>query len=144
HKMSGFSTYPFQIFGQGWEQHMPAMEEFPYKGDTVIGNDVWIGFDALIMPGVNIGNGAIVAARSVVVGDVPAYGIVGGNPARQIRERFAPEVVRELQDIAWWNWPIADVSKHLPAIMGGNLDKLKAAAQNFAPDAGAARGSTVA
>src|SRR5690606_28719524 len=107
HKMSGISTYPFQIFGGGWEQHMPAMEEFPYKGDTVVGNDVWIGFEALIMPGVKIGNGAIIAARSVVVNDVPPYTIIGGNPARVIRERFSPETANELEAIAWWNWPVS-------------------------------------
>src|SRR5690606_1618891 len=75
HKLSGISTYAFQIFGGGWESAMPEPGEFPYKGDTVIGNDVWIGYDALIMPGVRIGNGAIVSSRSVVVRDVPAYAV---------------------------------------------------------------------
>lgn len=75
------------IFGNGWEKVMPQAEEFPYKGDTRIGNDVWIGYDSLIMPGVSIGKGAIVASRSVVVADVPAYAVVGGNPAKDRRGR---------------------------------------------------------
>jgi len=88
HLMSGFSTYPFQIFGNGWERVIPPMAAFPFKGDTVIGNDVWIGYDTLIMPGVTIGDGAIVATRSVVVTDIPPYAIAGGNPAKVIRCRF--------------------------------------------------------
>jgi virginiamycin A acetyltransferase len=127
HQMSGFSTYPFQIFGNGWEKAMPAPEEFPYKGDTVIGNDVWIGYDSLIMPGVRIGNGAIVSSRSVVVSDVPAYTIVGGNPARSVRTRFEPDVVRELERIAWWDWPVERITAHLRAIMGADLAALRAA-----------------
>ena len=88
HRLDGISTYPFQIFGGGWERVMPKPGELPFKGDTVIGNDVWIGYDALIMPGVCIGDGAIIAARSVVTHDVPPYTLVGGNPARPIRRRF--------------------------------------------------------
>lgn len=95
HKMSGFSTYPFQIFGHGWEEAMPAPEEFPYKGDTVVGHDVWLGYEALVMPGVRIGNGAIVATRAVVASDVPPYAIVGGNPARVLKHRFAPAPARK-------------------------------------------------
>lgn len=129
HALDGFSTYPFYIFGGGWEAATPAPEGFPYKGDTVIGNDVWIGYDSLIMPGVKIGNGAIVAARSVVTAEVPAYAIVGGNPARVLRQRFSPEVVAALEQIAWWDWPVARISAHLPAIMGADLDALRAAAQ---------------
>jgi virginiamycin A acetyltransferase len=88
HLMSGISTYPFYIFGNGWERVMPPLDALPKKGDTVVGNDVWIGYDSLIMPGVRIGDGAIVASRSVVVSDLPAYAIAGGNPARVIRRRF--------------------------------------------------------
>lgn len=127
HKMSGFSTYPFQIFGNGWEKAMPAPGEFPFKGDTVVGNDVWIGYDSLVMPGVKIGNGAIVSSRSVVAADVPAYTIVGGNPARPLRARFDEETVVELERIAWWDWPIAKVTAHLQAIMGADLAALRAA-----------------
>lgn len=124
HKLSGISTYPFQIFGNGWEKVMPKPEELPYKGDTVIGNDVWIGYDALIMPGVHIGNGAIVSSRSVVVADVPAYTVVGGNPAKPLKQRFDPEVVARLESLAWWDWPIETVTQHLELIVSGNIDAL--------------------
>lgn len=128
HLMSGFSTYPFFAFGAGWEGSTPAPGELPYKGDTVVGNDVWIGYDALIMPGIRIGNGAIVAARSVVASDVPAYAIVGGNPACEIRFRFPDEVIRELEDIAWWNWPVERITRNLKAIVGADLVALRGAA----------------
>ena len=125
HKMSGISTYPFQIFGNGWEKVMPAPGDLPYKGDTVIGNDVWIGYEAMIMPGVKIGNGAIVSSRSVVVSDVPAYSIVGGNPARVIRHRFEPETVAVLESIAWWDWPIEKITQHLELIVAGDVERLR-------------------
>ena len=130
HQMDGISTYPFFIFGSGWEDARPAEGELPYKGDTVIGNDVWIGFDALIMPGVRIGDGAIVAARSVVTGDVPAYAIVGGNPARVVRARFDAEHARRLVALAWWDRPLAWVTRHLDLIRGGDVDALERAAQS--------------
>ncbi|WP_269630940.1 Vat family streptogramin A O-acetyltransferase [Pelomonas sp. BJYL3] len=128
HKTSGISTYPFFIFGNGWERAAPQPGELPYKGDTVIGHDVWIGYDALIMPGVHIGNGAIIPARSVVTSDVPAYTVYGGNPARLLRERFAPEVVAELEAIAWWDWPIERISQSLEAITSGDVAALRACA----------------
>ncbi len=129
HKTSGFSTYPFQIFGNGWEKVMPQPSELPYKGDTVIGNDVWIGYDCLIMPGVNIGNGAIISSRSVVVADVPAYTVIGGNPAKVIKERFPPDTVSALEDVAWWNWPIEKITQHLPAIVAADVDALRACSE---------------
>lgn len=125
HKLSGISTYPFQIFGNGWEKVMPKSGDLPYKGDTVIGNDVWIGYEALIMPGVNIGNGAIIGARAVVVADVPAYAIVGGNPARVIRQRFDPADVAVLEAIAWWDWPVEKISRHLGLIVAGDIAALR-------------------
>jgi virginiamycin A acetyltransferase len=137
HKLSGISTYPFQIFGNGWEKVMPRPGDLPCKGDTVIGNDVWIGYDALIMPGVHIGNGAIVSSRSVVVSDVPAYTIVGGNPAKPIKQRFAPDDAARLESIAWWDWPIALVTQHLDLIVAGDIDALA----NVAPRAPSAAGS---
>ena len=100
HQISGFSTYPFYIFGNGWEKVTPKNEDLPFKGDTVVGNDVWIGYKSTIMPGVTIGDGAIIAAGSVVVNDVPAYSIVGGNPARIIKQRFATETIQTLLEIA--------------------------------------------
>jgi virginiamycin A acetyltransferase len=124
HKMSGISTYPFQIFGNGWEKVMPKPGDLPYKGDTVVQNDVWIGYEALIMPGVRIGNGAIVSSRSVVVSDVPAYTIVGGNPARPIRRRFDPDTVARLEALAWWDWPIETVTRQLDVIVSGDVDAL--------------------
>jgi virginiamycin A acetyltransferase len=128
HKLSGISTYPFQIFGNGWEKVMPEPGDLPYKGDTVVGNDVWIGYEALIMPGVKIGNGAIVSSRSVVVSDVPAYTIVGGNPARPIRQRFDPETVAVLESVAWWDWPVEKISENLPVIVSGDVEALLASA----------------
>jgi virginiamycin A acetyltransferase len=127
HKLSGISTYPFQIFGNGWEKVMPKPGDLPYKGDTVVGNDVWIGYQALVMPGVRIGDGAIVSSCAVVVGDVEPYSVVGGNPARPIRRRFQPEQVRELLEIAWWDWPIERITAHLDFIVSGDVDALKAA-----------------
>lgn len=129
HKTSGISTYPFQIFGNGWEKVMPQPGDMPYKGDTVIGNDVWIGYDCLIMPGVNIGNGAIISSRSVVVSDVPPYAVVGGNPAKVIKQRFAPETVAVLEAIAWWDWPIEKITEHLPLIVSADIEALKACAE---------------
>ncbi|WP_435951466.1 Vat family streptogramin A O-acetyltransferase [Dryocola sp. BD626] len=124
HKLSGISTYPFQIFGNGWEKVMPGEGDLPYKGDTVIGNDVWIGYDALIMPGVKIGNGAIISSRSVVTSDVPAYTVVGGNPAKPIKTRFAPDVVAELEALAWWDWPVETITRHLEVIVSGDIRRL--------------------
>lgn len=124
HKLSGISTYPFQIFGNGWEKVMPAEGELPYKGDTVIGNDVWIGYDVLVMPGVTIGDGAIVSSRATVVADVPPYTVVGGNPARVIKERFPADVAAALQAIAWWDWPVEHITGHLALIAGGDVAAL--------------------
>ena len=130
HKLTGFSTYPFGIFGQGWEAAVPAPADLPSRGDTVVGNDVWIGYDALVMPGVRIGNGAIVAARAVVVKDVPAYAVVGGNPAKILKFRFPPETIAALEQIAWWNWPVENITRHLKAIVSADLDALQAAAHD--------------
>jgi virginiamycin A acetyltransferase len=128
HKLSGISTYPFQIFGNGWEKVAPAPGDLPYKGDTVVGHDVWIGYEALIMPGVKIGNGAIVAARSIVASDVPAYTIVGGNPAKALKSRFAPDAVARLEALAWWDWPIERITRNLALIVSGDVEALSACA----------------
>ena len=125
HKISGFSSYPFQIFGNGWERVNPQLDELPNKGDTVIGNDVWIGYEAVIMPGVEIGDGAIIASKSVVTKNVLAYTIVGGNPAKEIRKRFADDVIETLLKIGWWNWDIEKISRNLEKIVGCDLDALK-------------------
>ncbi|MGL5806618.1 MAG: Vat family streptogramin A O-acetyltransferase [Xenococcaceae cyanobacterium] len=125
HEISGFSTYPFHIFGNGWEKVTPQPGELPYKGDTVVGNDVWIGYEAVVMPGIHIGDGAIIAAKSVVVGNVSPYTIVGGNPAKQIRQRFSDEVVKVLLDIAWWDWEIEKITRNLDKIVAADLDALR-------------------
>ncbi|HEY9824478.1 MAG TPA: Vat family streptogramin A O-acetyltransferase [Stenomitos sp.] len=124
HKMDGFSTYPFQIFGNGWEKIAPQAEETPYKGDTVIGNDVWIGYEALIMPGVQVGDGAIIAAQSVVTSNVAPYTIVGGNPAKHIRKRFEDNVIQVLLEIAWWNWDIEKITQNLEKIVASDIEAL--------------------
>lgn len=125
HKLSGISTFPFYIFGNGWEKATPQPKDLPYKGDTVIGNDVWIGYQALIMPGVKIGNGAIISSRSVVTSDVPAYAIVGGNPARIIKKRFSDDTIATLEKLAWWDWPIEQITQNLTTIMSGDIDALR-------------------
>ncbi|HBS48560.1 TPA: chloramphenicol acetyltransferase [Candidatus Dependentiae bacterium] len=126
HPLNGFSTYPFFIFRRGWEKDFdPA--SLSNKGDTIIGNDVWIGYDATIMPGVKIGDGAIIGAKAVVTKDVPPYAVVGGNPAKIIRIRFDEKTVNELVAIAWWNWDVEKISRNIPAIVGADLQKLKSA-----------------
>jgi len=116
HPTTWLTTYPFPIFGGGWESAMPA--SWPHKGDTIVGNDVWIGYGSTIMPGVRIGDGAIVASCSVVTKDVPPYAIVGGNPATVIRYRFN-EVTRErLLATGWWEWDVATITERLPALCG--------------------------
>lgn len=124
HKTSGLSTYPFFIFGHGWESAAPQPGDLPYKGDTCVGNDVWFGYESLIMPGVKIGNGAIISSRSVVVSDVPPYSIVGGNPAKVIRTRFSDEVIAGLEAIAWWDWPVEKITRNLDAITSGDIARL--------------------
>lgn len=124
HKLDGFSTYPFQIFGNGWEKVNPQLQELPYKGDTVIGNDVWIGYETVIMPGVQVGDGAIVAAKSVVVIDIPPYTIFGGNPAKCIRQRFNDDTIQSLLKIAWWNWESAKITRNLEKIVSADIEAL--------------------
>jgi len=124
HSLKGFSSYPFSLFQRGWEKNFdPA--SLPDRGDTVVGNDVWIGYDATILSGKKIGDGAIIGAKSVVTKDVPPYAIVGGNPAKIIRMRFDENIVKELLEIAWWNWPIEKISRNISAIIGADLQKLK-------------------
>ena len=125
HALSGLSTYPFFIFGNGWEHAAPQPGALPYKGDTVIGNDVWIGYDALIMPGVHIGNGAIVAARAVVTRNVPAYAVVGGNPAEVIKSRFSPQEIEILESVAWWEWEAEKITRNLAVITTGPVAALR-------------------
>lgn len=128
HVMTGFSTYPFNIFAGGWEEGFDvATVQAGLRGDTAVGNDVWIGANAVILPGVRIGDGAVIAAESVVSRDVPPYAIVAGNPAREVRRRFAGDVVERLLAVAWWNWPADRISRHLAAIRGADIDALETA-----------------
>ncbi|KAA5834275.1 CatB-related O-acetyltransferase [Saccharopolyspora hirsuta] len=125
HPMIGCSTYPFTLFGGDWaEATLDIAAALPGKGDTVVGNDVWIGRDATVMPGVRIGDGAVIATGAVVTSDIPAYGIAGGNPARVIRRRFYDADVALLQRIAWWNWPIPTITEHVRTIMAGDPKQL--------------------
>jgi virginiamycin A acetyltransferase len=127
HKLDGISTYPFPIFGNGWETAMNLLIDLPSKGDTVIGNDVWIGYESLIMPGVKIGDGAVIAAKSVVVKDIPAYTVVGGNPAHPIKQRFSDAEVAQLLEIRWWDWEIDKISRHVSIIMQSDIQALSSA-----------------
>lgn len=124
HTMKSISTYPFPIFpdewgldewkcGQAWDNH----------GDIIIGNDVWIGYEAVIMQGVTIGDGAIIGTRALVTKDVPPYTIVGGSPAKVIRKRFDDETIKKLLEIKWWNWPADKVKDNLQNIMNGVISE---------------------
>ncbi len=118
HKMDGITAYPFNIFGKDWEIVTPTPEELPYKGNTVVGNDVWIGADVTIMPGITIGDGAIIATKSVVTKDVAPYTIVGGNSAKLLRKRFSDEKIKALLEMQWWNWDIEKITANLPELTG--------------------------
>lgn len=126
HADLGPSTFPFGIFGASWaERTMDLVMGAPSRGDTVVGNDVWLGYQALVLPGVTIGHGAVVAAASVVASDVPPYAIVGGNPARVIRSRYEEEDVERLLHAAWWDWPVELVTEHARTIMSGTPAELE-------------------
>ncbi|MFC8721114.1 CatB-related O-acetyltransferase [Kitasatospora sp. NPDC057198] len=120
HPTAGVSTYPFTMFGGRWaEETLDIVTAMPSRGDTVVGNDVWFGYQATVMPGVRIGDGAIIAAGAVVTADVPPYTVVGGNPARTIRRRFDDADVERLRRAAWWDWPADLVTEHARTIMAG-------------------------
>lgn len=125
HRMNSVTTYPFNIMGGGWERFAPALGDLPLKGDTVVGNDVWIGQNATVMPGVHIGDGAIIAANSVVTKDVPPYYIAGGNPCRVIRKRFDDEMIEYLLKLQSWNWDADKIFQNMDALCSGDLEKIK-------------------
>lgn len=128
HAMSGFSTFPFNIFGLGWEDGFdPASWTRENRGDTDVGNDVWIGARATILPGVSVGSGAIIATQAVVSRDVPPYAVAAGNPARAVKQRFDEDTVSRLLTVAWWDWPAEKITRNLDAIRGSNLSALEAA-----------------
>ncbi|MHA6287077.1 CatB-related O-acetyltransferase [Maricaulis sp. CAU 1757] len=125
HFADRLSSYPFSIFG-AWGEPDPGA--WPNKGGINVGNDVWIGWDATILPGVTIGDGAIIAAKAVVASDVEPYTIVGGNPAREIRRRLPDDVARRLRALAWWDWPIDAIAAASDALMKADVDAIEALA----------------
>ena len=125
HRMNSVTTYPFNIMGGGWEKCTPSLEDLPLKGDTVVGNDVWIGQNVTVMPGVHIGDGAIIAANSVVAKDVSAYRVAGGNPCRVLRERFDRALTDYLLELKWWDWPPEKIFANLEVLCGGDLAKIR-------------------
>jgi len=126
HTLASLSTYPFPIFFEEWGLDAKNVAAaWDNKGDIVIGNDVWIGYEAVILAGVTIGDGAVIGARAVVTKDVPPYTIAGGVPAKPIRRRFSDEVVSELLKLEWWNWPEEKISRNIEAITQGSIRDLK-------------------
>ena len=125
HTLKSLSTYTFPLFYEEWElEKSNITTAWDNKGNIVIGNDVWIGYEAVIMAGVHIGDGAIIAARAVVTKDVPPYTIVGGTPAKEIRKRFDAEVIQQLLILKWWNWSTDKIRQCLPYIAEGKMDEL--------------------
>ena len=132
HTLKSLSTYPFPIFYEAWDTSVSEITEtWDNRGDIVIGSDVWIGYEAVILSGVRIGDGAIVAARAVVAGDVEPYTIVGGVPAKPIRKRFTPETIHRLERLRWWDWPREKLQLLLPLLRRGDLTALERAAEKF-------------
>ena len=125
HRMCSVSTYPFNIMGEGWEKCTPRLDDLPLKGDTVVGNDVWFGQNVTVMPGVHIGDGAIIAANSVVASDIPPYCVAGGNPCRIIRKRFDDELIAYLLELKWWDWPPEKIVRNLEKLCSGDLHEIR-------------------
>jgi len=126
HRISSISTYPFNVFGGAWAENTPPhLSQLPFKGDTVIGNDVWIGRDSVIMPGVKIGDGAIIAAYSVVVKDIEPYTVAGGNPARPIKKRFDEELIELLLKLQWWNFEPEKLFAFMPILCDDDLELVR-------------------
>lgn len=125
HRMSSVTTYPFNIFGCGWEKFTPSVTELPLKGDTVIGNDVWIGQNVTIMPGIHIGDGAIIGANSVVAKDIPPYSVAVGNPCEVKRKRFDDQLIAYLLELKWWNWDADKIFKNMDVLCSGDLSKIR-------------------
>ena len=124
HQMNAVSTFPFYTL-EGWDMEPPAASDIPFKGNTVIGNDVWIGQNAVILPGVHVGDGAIIGANSVVGSDVPPYTIVVGNPAKCLRKRFDEELIDLLLKFRWWDKSIEEINGMIPILTCSVLDKVR-------------------
>ncbi len=126
HTLSSLSTYPFPLFFEEWGLEKKGVTNaWDNKGDIIIGNDVWIGYEAVILAGVTIGDGAIIGTRAVVTKDVPPYTIVGGVPAKPIKRRFPEETISALLEIQWWNWSEERIARNIGAIQSGNIEQLK-------------------
>ena len=123
HLSNAISAYPFAVFGNGWENAMDG-KSYPNKGDITIGNDVWIGYNATILAGVTIGDGAIIATNATVVKDVAPYSIVGGNPAIEIKKRFSDEKIKQLLELQWWNWDIDKITQNIQNLTSTEIDNL--------------------
>ena len=124
HQMSAVSTFPFYTL-DGWDMETPSAADMPFKGNTVIGNDVWIGQNAVILPGVNIGDGAIIGANSVVGSNIAPYTIVAGNPAKVIRKRFDEELIDLLLRFKWWDKSITEINELIPILTCSDLEKVR-------------------
>lgn len=126
HSLTSLSTYPFPIFFEEWGlERAQVTRAWDHKGDIVIGNDVWIGYEAVILAGVTIGDGAMIGTRAVVTKDVPPYTIVGGVPAKPIRKRFSDHIIAALLALRWWDWTEERIAAHLDAIQSGQIDQIK-------------------
>lgn len=126
HRVSSVTTYPFNVFGGAWSQRTPPhMSQLPCKGDIVIGSDVWIGRESVIMPGIEVGDGSIIAACSVVTRDIPPYSVYGGNPARFIKNRFDDEMIELLLQLKWWDLPDEELVDILPLLCSPDLETVK-------------------
>ena len=124
HQINAVSAYPFYIF-EGWDQETPSLSKMPIKGDTIIGNDVWIGQNATILPGVHIGDGAIIGLNSVVTKNIEPYTIAAGNPAKVIRKRFDDELIKLMLKLKWWDKSIKEINDLIPILTDNNLEKVK-------------------
>lgn len=120
HNSDYTSTFPFTIFSKEILEKFQGKTEFPNKGDTVIGNDVWIGYNAIFMPGVKVGDGAIIGTNALVTKDIPAYSIVAGSPAKEIKKRFSDEKIEKLQKLQWWNWPIKKIISSINLLLSND------------------------
>ncbi len=125
HRMNSVTTYPFNILGGGWEKTAPRIDELPLKGDTVIGNDVWIGQNVTLLPGVHIGDGCIIGANSVVAKDIPPFSIAVGNPCEVKKKRFDDELIEYLLELKWWDKSPDWISKNMDALCSGDLSQIR-------------------
>lgn len=125
HRMCSVSTYPFNIMGGGWEKSAPDMDDLPLKGDTVVGNDVWIGQNVTVMAGSHIGDGAIIGANSTVAGEIPPYSVAVGNPCKVVKTRFDKDTVEFLLNLKWWDWDAEKIFENLEALTSADLTKIK-------------------